>query len=134
NVAERALRGGRRFLLGDHLLLRHHRKHLIAALARVLGMSPGRIEARAADHPDEQRRLAEAERPRRMAEVVPGGRLDAHHRDRPALAEIDRVEVGREDLVLAMRALDSPREPSLAQLSRQRALVRKEYVLHELLG
>src|SRR4029450_9441276 len=33
-----------------------------------------------------------------------------------------------------MRAFDSQREPGLAQLSRQRALVRKEYVLHELLG
>ena len=49
------------------------------------------------------------------------------------LAEVDLVEVGLEDLLLAVVELEQHRHHELGELARQRALRREEEVLHELL-
>ena len=57
-----------------------------------------------------------------LGEVHAGGRADPAHGERPALAEVDLVQVGLEDLRLRVAGLDEDGEPRLPTL---RAIVRR---------
>ncbi len=90
--------------------------------------------ARAPEQTGEERRLRRVERGYVAAEVVARRGGDPVHADRPALPQVDVVQVGLEDLPLRMRALEGERDPRLAELAPQVALGGEEQVLHELLG
>ena len=130
-------------LARDQLLLEHAREHLVAALLGGDGMGDRVERARRGDHAGDQRGLLRLELggagPRAVgvaarvlaAEVGAGGGLDAVG----AVAEVDRVEVVAQDLLLRPLARDVVRQRGLAQLHEQRPLVLGgERVLDELLG
>src|SRR5262249_40979776 len=60
-------------------------------------------------------------------------RPHAADRDRPALAQIDLVQVGLEDSLLRVARLDDRRQPRLAQLAEEGALRAQKPDLDELL-
>ena len=69
----------------------------------------------------------------RLAEIVERGEPDAVDGAVAVLAEVDLVEVGLEDLLLAVVQLEQHRHAELGELALQRALGREEEVLHQLL-
>ncbi len=77
----------------------------------------------------EQCRLVQLEESRALSEVRPRRLLDAV---RP-VSEVDRVEIRREDAVLAPALLELPGERGLSHLARERPLVTDVRVLDELL-
>src|SRR5581483_3841354 len=79
--------------------------------------------------PGEERGLRKRQPLRVVPEVGPRRALDAVR----AVAEVNGVQVTREDAVLRPALLDLPREGRLLQLARQRALARDVRVLDELL-
>jgi hypothetical protein len=68
-----------------------------------------------------------------LAEVRAARRGDAANGDRAALAEIDLVEIGLEDALLAVAPLDERGQPGLVDLAQQRALGIEQPILDELL-
>ena len=79
--------------------------------------------------PGQQRRLGQRQLLGALLEVRARRLLDAVR----AVPEVDGVEVGGEDPVLAPALLELPRERRLAHLARERPLVADVGVLHELL-
>ncbi len=69
-----------------------------------------------------------------LAEVELRGLLHAFDLDRAVLAEVDLIEVGLEDLRLAIADLEQDRHQGLAGLAPPGALGIQVQVLHELLG
>ena len=117
-------------LLGDEALVDHRLDDVLEAIlvrARILGGIGG---AGTLDHRGEQCGLAEVEVLRGLAEVVLAGDLDTVG----AASEVDRVEVVREDLVLALLLVDLERDEHLLDLAVEGVLVREVEVLHVLLG
>ncbi len=82
------------------------------------------------DRAGEGRGLRERQVLRVLVEELAGGRLHAVG----PLAEVHRVQVPREDLLLRELLLQLPRERRLVDLAPERALVADVEVLHELLG
>src|SRR5581483_2857685 len=128
---------GRRYVA----LLLHLLEHLVAPGQRRLRVRRRVVAARGRDDPGQHRRLPGVEVLRARAgqaaaaRVVPaevrlGGRLDPVG----PVAEVDLVQVLREDLVLGPLALEVVGEGRLAELLEDRpAALRLEGVLHELL-
>ena len=129
-------------VLGDRALLEHLREHGVAALEREVRVGARRVGLGRGDDPGEQRGFVGEELGRAavalaaaavvgLAEVRLRGGLDPVR----ALAEVDRVQVLGEDLVLRPLALEVVRQRRLAELLEDRpALLRLERVLDELLG
>ena len=86
------------------------------------------------DHRGEQRRLGDVELAGALAEEDVRRFADAMDRRRPALPEIDLVQVGLEDLVLVVTSLDDHRHRGFLELALERAVGSQEEVLDELLG
>ena len=115
---------------GDHALLEHRVEHLVSALHR-----PRRVDERVVRRgrlceAGEKRRLGQRQRARGAGEVRARGGL------RPVrqIAVEDRVEVGREDLLLRPGVVELHRETRLGHLALDRSLVGDVEVADELLG
>jgi len=128
---------------GDHALLTHALQDQVAPRVGRVGVRDGVVRARRGDDPGQQRRLVGLEvlgaagaraavaAGVRAAEVGPGGRLDPVR----AVAEVDRVQVLREDLRLRPLAREMEGQRRLAQLLEQGPLgLGAHRVLDELLG
>ena len=113
----------------DDPLLEHQPQHDSPPLDRRPRMGNGVVAARVLRNAGEQRGLRQGQLQRVVSEICSGRTLDAVG----AVPEIDRVEVGGEDLVLAPVLLELPRERGLLQLAGDRALRAGQLVLHELL-
>ncbi len=128
--------------LGDVALFVHLFEHQVAPRERVFGVDLRVVGGGRGDDPGQRRRLPGLQhrgaglgrRPAAgvgAAEEGPRGRLDPVG----ALAEVDRVQVLGEDLVLAPVALEPVGERRLAELLEDRAAaLGGERVLDELLG
>ncbi len=139
---QRLLQPFGQLLVGDVALFGHLFQHQVAASQRVFGIGLRVVGRGRGDDPRQGRRLPGLEHrgaglgvgaAARMggAEVGAGGGLDPVG----ALAEVDRVEVLGEDLVLAPVALEAVGERRLAELLEDRAAAfGVERVLDELLG
>ena len=141
-VAEHRLLDGRRGELcrmslclacrrgADQAGLGHRGEHDRGAPARV-GERSGRRKARGRlDQARQHRRLGKRQLLRRLGEIASARGIDAIG---PG-AEIDRIEIAREDFVLRQAALQPDRQHRLLDLARPAALGREEPVLGELLG
>ena len=130
-------------LARDQALIRHAEEHEVAALLGGGRVRDRVVRARRGDHAGDQRGLRRLElRGARAdpvgvaagvlpAEVGARGGLDAVR----AVAEVDRVEVVAQDLLLRPLAREVVRHRRLAQLHEQRpAVLGGERVLDELLG
>ena len=107
-----------RRLLRDVALLRHAVQHVVAPDLRVLRIVGGIEELGRRDRPRERRRLQHRQVSRRLVPVGPRGGLHAVG----AVSEVDRVEVGGEDPVLAHLLLQLDGEQHLAHLLPDRPL------------
>ena len=128
--------------LGDVVLFVHLFEHQVAAPERVFGVDLRVVGGGRLDDPREQRGLVGFEHARAgvglgaaarvgRPEIRAGGGLDAVG----ALAEVDRVQVLGQDLVLAPVALESVGKRRLAELLQDRsAAFRFQRLLDELLG
>ena len=114
----------------DQPLIAHQAKHDVASAVRALGVHEGIEVVGGGDQTGEQRRLSETQRAGVDREVRLGGRL---HPVGP-LAEVDGVQVLREDLVLRQAILELPGERRLVELAPERVGVADVEVLHQLLG
>ena len=111
------------------MLVEHLAEDEVAPRLRMARVHDRVVERRVLGNPRQQRRLRERQVSGALAEVGERGLLDPVG----AVAEVDRVEVGREDAVLRPALLELPRERRLLELARDRALVRDHRVLDELL-
>ena len=116
--------------LVDPLLLKHLGEHQVASRHGLVRMEHGVVRRGRSDQARQKRALGERELVRRDREVRLGGGLDPVR----ALAEVDRVQVHREDLVLRVALLELEGEHRVLDLPRERPLVAGDRVLHELLG
>ena len=105
-------------------------QHIGEPLLRAPGMTVGIVVARPLGQAGEQGALLELERIGGFSEIASRRQLDAPG----AAAEIDRVEIELEDLVLAERALEARRHDHLADLALVGEVVAHQQVLHDLLG
>ena len=122
---QRDLRGA----LGDHLHVGHRRDHDLGAALGAVGIAARRQPRRRLDQAGEQRRFGERQLPRRLAEIALRRRLHPVG----AGAEIDAVQIHFEDLRLAELVFEPERQHDFLQLAAERALLRQEQVLGELL-
>ena len=121
---------GLRLRLGDEFGVRHRREHGLGALLGAFRIAVRRQPRRRLDEAGQHRGLGQRDVLRGLAEISLRGRFDAIG----AGAEIDPVEIEFENFGLGMLALQPEREFDLLQLALQRALLRQEQVLGELLG
>ena len=121
-------------LVVQHPEVAHLAEDHVPPLARALGMLDGRVGVRGPDDPRERGGLAEREPLDVLAEEAARCCADAVHGEAAVLAEVDAVQVGREDLVLGVAPLEREGEPRLAHLPSPRPLRRQHEVLDELLG
>ena len=119
-----------RLIGGDVALLAHQPQHHLGAADRGLDVGGGRIGAGCLDQPGNDRRLADVEFSRGVAEEFAGGRVDPVG----AAAEIDLVQVELEDLLLGEFPFERHRQHRLARLAIERAVVVEEQVARQLLG
>ena len=89
-------------LLADEALVDHRLDHIVETVPVGLRIVRWIGRPRALDHRGQERRLADVEVLGRLVEVVLCGHLDAVG----APAQVDRVEVVREDLVLGLLLVD----------------------------
>jgi hypothetical protein len=99
--------------LGDHSLLEHAADHVGAAALRCLGMGERRIARRRLRQARDQRHLGQRQLPDILAEVVLGRGLHAI----AVVAQINFVQVEREDLLLGEVVLEAPGQDHLAQVA-----------------
>ena len=119
-----------RHRLRDVPLLRHRGNHLRGALVGGFDITRGGEPDRRLHQSRQYGRLREVHHLGALAEILLRRRLDAIG----ARAEIDAIEIELEDLILGIFALEPEREDRLLNFARQRALLRQEQVLRELLG
>src|SRR4029453_774530 len=105
----------------------------VAPFTRRVGMHEWGVVAWAADQAREQGGVLERERAHRLPEVEERRLADAVDRGRPALTEIDLVQVVLEDRRLLVSALDDQGHRRFLELAREGPVGRQEEVLHELL-
>ena len=128
--ARRGAYGLRCLGFGDVAERRHAVEHEAGALRRAVPV-PGRgVARRGLQQPRQHRRLVEGQLLGRLAEIAPRRRRDAEG----AGAEIDAVEVDRQDLVLGELALEPERQHHLLDLALQCPFGPEEQVLGKLLG
>ena len=120
----------RGLLLGDETFVDHVLDHVVEAVFVHLRVVRGVGGTWALDHRGQQSGLADVEFRGRLVEVV----LSCHFDAVGATAEVDGVEVVREDLVLRLLLVDLERDEHLLDLAIKRMLVREVEVLHVLLG
>ena len=109
----------------DHVL-----QHGRGALARAGRIDRRGVARRRLEQAGQQRRLGQRDLGGGLAEVAPGGGVDAVG----AGAEIHPVEIQGQDLVLGQMALEPDRQQQLLHLALEMALMRQEQVLGQLLG
>jgi hypothetical protein len=109
--ALRGVRGRRR----HEPLLSHEAEDQIATLARPIGIDARIVVDRRLGEGGKQRRLSEGQTGSALAEIVARRRFDPV----PPVAEVDRIEVGLEDLLLAVAPLHLACRLLLAQLATQ---------------
>ena len=118
---EERLRGGRRVGRchrgGDVAELGHPTEHLLAPLARGVGVTQGVVGDRLLHGAGERGGLDQGELAGGLGEVATCGGFDAVGTG----TEVGDVEIALEDLVLGERALEGERVPHLLELARQRA-------------
>ena len=119
---------------GEHALLGHARQHIVAALEGAARMAARVVQRRAAHHAGQEGQLRRGQLGERSAEIELRGEPEAMDRARPVLAEIDLVDIGLEDLLLAVTQLQQERHECLADLAPQCALGIEIKVFDELLG
>ena len=105
------------------------RTRLRRASARF-GLMRRRVAGRRLDQPGEQRRFVRLQVARRLAEVAARRGFDAVI----AVAEIDRVQIRVQDVLLGVALFQLHRDRDLAHLSRERAIRRELLEPRELLG
>jgi hypothetical protein len=118
-----------RLLGGDRALFPQPADDVGPPLPRPLGIAIGAVEVRALRQAGEQRGLGEVEVLDRLPEPALRRHLDAVG----AAAEVDRVEVGLEDLGLRHHPLEARGDDHLPDLSLVGDVVADEQVLHHLL-
>ena len=117
------------FGAGDLVFL-HALEHVGVALAGALRIAVRAEERRPLGHCGKHRAFRHGERRRRLLEVGVRRHVDAPG----AAAEIDRVQVDFEDLVLAQRLVDARGDDHLADLALVADVVADQQVLRDLLG
>ena len=118
SVGHRLGLGLRDLGVGEQAARRDAVEHAVARAPRRLGGAVGPARFRRLRQRDEQRRLAQREPPRLLAEIGERGGADAFE-----IAAIGReAEVEREHLVLGERALELDGAHDLPQLGGERAL------------
>ena len=122
------------FAIAQHAQLAHLREDGIAPLARPRRIQGGRMRVGRADHAGQERGLARGELMDPLAEVRAGGGAHAPDGERPALTEIDLVQVRLEDLVLGIAAFHQQGQPGFLRLAQHRPPRGQEAALDELLG
>ena len=118
----------------DLLLVEHPLQDERAARLRPLGVAERREAPGRGDESREHRGLGEVELRDGLAEVEPRRLLDSGDRHGAALPEVDLVEVGLEDLLLAVLRVEDDGEERLDGLPPKGPLGGQEEVLDELLG
>ena len=113
----------------DRPEVEHGPEHRVPPRPRGLRVRNGVVAAGICGKAGEERRLSERESLCVVAEVGERGLVDAVG----AVSEVDRVQVGREDLLLRPLLLELPGERRFAELAADRALVLHVRVLDELL-
>src|SRR5690606_2745349 len=113
----------------DPAVFQHPLQHVALALLGAIRMADGREPLRGLDQARKQRRLAEIEVARFLAEVEEGSLLHAV----APVTEVDLVQVQVEDLVLAEVALQSTGEDRLLDLPAVGALGGEQEGLDHLL-
>ena len=115
--------------LGHEAGLHHVGQHFVGAGARGRQVDVRRVARRRLEQAGEHRRLGQVDVLDRLAEVELGRRFDAEG----AAAHVGAVEIELQDLLLGEIGLQPEREEGLLDLAVERALVREEKVLGELL-
>jgi hypothetical protein len=110
--------------------LDHVRQDVVSAGAGGREVDVGRVLGRRLEQPGEHGRFGERQVLDLLAEIVVRRRRDPV----VAAAHVGAVEVELQDLVLGQVELEPDREKGFLDLALQRALVRQEQVLGELLG
>ncbi len=114
---------------GHEAGLHHVGQHLVGAGAGGGQVDVRRVAGRRLEQAGEQRCLGQADVLHRLAEVELRRRLDAER----AAAHIGAVEIELQDLVLGEIGFQPQRQEGFLDLALDRALVRQEQVLGELL-
>src|SRR5207237_5621053 len=131
--AERRAPGLRILLEAERALLLRLAQHEISPLERARRVPARIVDRRTLHQRYQHRRLRRRQVLHLLAEIELRGEADAVDGAVAVLAEVDLVEVGLEDLLLAVMELEQHRHHELGELARQRALRRAEAVLRELL-
>jgi hypothetical protein len=108
-----------RLRLRDDVILLHCREHQVHALGRAVRIRERIVAPGILRESRQKRDLIQSEPIDGLAEVLPGGRLDAVR----SLAEVDLVEVHLEDLMLRIGPLDLEGKEHLLDLSREGLLL-----------
>ena len=118
----------------DPFLVEHHVEHGVPPLRGDFQAFVGVVAIGRADHTGDQRRLGRSELLWRLGEIHAGGFAESADFAPVAVAEVDLVEVGLEDLVLGEVDLDDDGVRHLGDLAREGTVVGEEGVARELLG
>ncbi len=134
NDAERLLAG--QFILGrlQAAVIHQQLEHQITARLGPLREAPGIVIGGALHHAHQQGHLIDVQLVDRNAEVEVGGEPEAIDPLGEVLPQIDLVEVGFQDLVLAVAIVDEHRHVGFLRLAPQAAFPGQEEVLGQLLG
>ena len=117
----------------DHLQIAHLGQDGVAMLARAIRVDRRRVDVGAADDRRDQGRLGRRQLMNLFAEVGARRRAHAPDRDRPALTQVDLVQVGLEDPLFRIARLDQRGQPRFAKLSEERPLRIEQADLDQLL-
>ena len=131
--SQRRRAGARREAVAQVVLAGHDGEHQVPPRDRAVGMAPRGVERRPTRERGERGALGDCEMVHALAEEVAARRLDAVG----AVAQVDDVQVERENLLLGEGALEPPGQVDLDQLPPERALLgqaRHERVAHDLHG
>ena len=128
-LGRRLRHGGLDFIVGDEADIAHGLQHDLRPLFRRLRIACRRKARGRFKKPGEHGRLAQIDVARGFVEVAPRGRLDAIG----VGAEIDAIEIHRENLVLGEFMLQPEGQQHFLNFAFQRAIRREEQVFRELL-
>ncbi len=120
--------------LGDDILAQHLLQHHVAPLQRQFRMFARIIHRGPLDHAHQHCDLLRLQPVQRPVEIEIAGQAKAVNRAVAILPEKNLVEIGLENLILAVVHLQQQRHQHLVRLARQRALRRQEEILDQLLG
>ena len=115
---------------GDDAVLLHAIEHVGEAILGAVGMAVGIVIIRSLEQARQHGALGEREILRRFAEITARGHLDAPG----GAAEIGRIEIQFEDLVLAQRVFEPRCHDHLADLALIGHVLADQEIFHHLLG